>query len=130
MLCVTTSKGSVEMNNLEMKTIVDHFMKEINKELVQMKEIKEELIEKEKKVLSQFELSIVRCCSVPGDTDVARCFELNGFGGVNFLVSPCNLLKYVKKAPGILARLQECKLLLLCLVLITLLPATPEHSTL
>ena len=44
-LCVTTPKGSVEMNNLEMKTIVDHFMKEINKELVQMKEINKELVQ-------------------------------------------------------------------------------------
>ena len=36
----------------------------------------------------------------------------------------CLLL--VKRAPGVLARLQECRLLLLSLVLLSLLPALPE----
>ena len=36
----------------------------------------------------------------------------------------CLLL--VKRAPGVLARLQECRLLLLCLLVLSLLPALPE----
>ena len=44
----------------------------------------------------------------------------------NYLVVCLVCLLLVKRAPGVLARLQECKLLLLSLVIISLLPATPE----
>jgi len=44
----------------------------------------------------------------------------------NYLVVCLVCLLLVKRAPGVLARLQECKLLLLSLILISLLPATPE----
>ena len=44
----------------------------------------------------------------------------------NYLVVCLVCLLLVKRAPGVLARLQECKLLLLSLVLLSLLPATPE----
>merc|ERR1711915_390274 len=43
--------------------------------------------------LSNFELSIVRCCSSDTDNSFDRCFEVNGFGGVNFVVEPCQYLK-------------------------------------
>merc|ERR1712131_423190 len=39
--------------------------------------------------LSTFELSVVRCCSSNTDDNFGRCFEVNGFGGVNFAVKPC-----------------------------------------
>ena len=44
----------------------------------------------------------------------------------NYLVVCLVCLLLVKRAPGVLARLQECRLLLLSLVLLSLLPATPE----
>ena len=44
----------------------------------------------------------------------------------NYLVVCLVCLLLVKRAPGVLARLQECKLLLLSLILLSLLPATPE----
>ena len=50
----------------------------------------------------------------------------------NYLVSCLVCLLLVKRAAGVLARLQECRLLLLCLTLFSLLPALPElaiHST-
>merc|ERR1712061_805065 len=45
--------------------------------------------------LSQLELSLVRCCSSTLDknVEVARCFEVNGFGGVNFSQRLCTFLK-------------------------------------
>ena len=58
--------------------------------------IDEQRIEKEqKKMLSKFELSIVRCCSSILETKVGRCFEVNGFGGIHFLIRPCQLLEVV-----------------------------------
>ena len=45
--------------------------------------------------LSTFELSVVRCCSSNTDDNFGRCFEVNGFGGVNFAVKPCQYLKNV-----------------------------------
>lgn len=47
--------------------------------------------------LSKIELSVVRCCSSTQDTyqEVARCFELNGFGGMNFSPNICVFLTYV-----------------------------------
>ena len=44
----------------------------------------------------------------------------------NYLIVCLVCLLLVKRAPGVLARLQECRLLLLSLVLISLLPALPE----
>ena len=44
----------------------------------------------------------------------------------NYLIVCLVCLLLVKRAPGVLARLQECRLLLLSLVLLSLLPATPE----
>ena len=44
----------------------------------------------------------------------------------NYLVVCLVCLLLVKRAPGVLARLQECKLLLLTLTVLSLLPATPE----
>jgi len=44
----------------------------------------------------------------------------------NYLVVCLVCMVLVKRATGILARLQECKLLLLSLIIITLLPAIPE----
>ena len=44
----------------------------------------------------------------------------------NYLVVCLVCLLLVKRAPGVLARLQECKLLLLTLTILSLLPATPE----
>jgi len=44
----------------------------------------------------------------------------------NYLVVCLVCMVLVKRAAGILARLQECKLLLLSLIIITLLPAIPE----
>jgi hypothetical protein len=49
-------------------------------------------IENKMKMLSMFELSILRCCSSNRDQKVQRCFEVNGFGGVNFLTNPCRYL--------------------------------------
>ena len=46
-------------------------------------------------MLTKFELSIVRCCSSILDTKVGRCFEVNGFGGIHFLIKPCQLLEVV-----------------------------------
>ena len=43
--------------------------------------------------LSKFELSVVRCCSSDTDNSFDRCFEVNGFGGVNFAVEPCQYLQ-------------------------------------
>jgi hypothetical protein len=58
--------------------------------------IDEKRIEKEqKKMMTQFELSIVRCCSSILDTKVGRCFEVNGFGGIHFIIRPCQLLEVV-----------------------------------
>ena len=48
-----------------------------------------------RKMLSKFELCILRCCSSNRDTKVGRCFEVNGFGGINFLRRPCQLLQVV-----------------------------------
>ena len=45
-----------------------------------------------KKKLSKYELTLLRCCSNKMDTQVGRCFEVNGFGGINFLTSPCEYL--------------------------------------
>ena len=50
---------------------------------------------KQKKLMTKFELSIVRCCSSILDTEVGRCFEVNGFGGIHFLIRPCQLLQVV-----------------------------------
>merc|ERR1739838_77522 len=54
-----------------------------------------------KKMLSRFELTLVRCCSSSVDREVGRCFEVNGFGGINFLKTPCehleNVLEKLKK---------------------------------
>ena len=54
-----------------------------------------------KKKLSKFELTLVRCCSSSVDREVGRCFEVNGFGGINFLKEPCehldSVLKKIKK---------------------------------
>ena len=44
------------------------------------------------KMLTMFELSILRCCSSNRKQKVQRCFEVNGFGGVNFLENPCRHL--------------------------------------
>merc|ERR1711970_253146 len=45
-------------------------------------------------VLSKLELSLIRCCSSRKDriSEVARCFEVNGFGGINFSPSLCSFL--------------------------------------
>merc|ERR1712243_202768 len=51
-----------------------------------------ELNKSESKVLlSKLEISLVRCCSSVLDTfqEVARCFEVNGFGGINFSQKLC-----------------------------------------
>ena len=48
-----------------------------------------------RKMLSKFELCILRCCSSNRDTKVGRCFEVNGFGGIHFLRRPCQLLQVV-----------------------------------
>ena len=54
-----------------------------------------------KKKLSKFELTLVRCCSSSVDREVGRCFEVNGFGGINFIRTPCehleNVLRKLKK---------------------------------
>ena len=44
----------------------------------------------------------------------------------NYLIVCLVCMILVKRAASVLARLQECKLLLLCLILITVLPAIPE----
>lgn len=44
----------------------------------------------------------------------------------NYLVVCLVCMILVKRAASVLARLQECKLLLICLILITVLPAIPE----
>ena len=44
----------------------------------------------------------------------------------NYLVVCLVCMILVKRAASVLARLQECRLLLLCLILITVLPAIPE----
>ena len=46
---------------------------------------------KSKVMLSKLEISLVRCCSSVLDTfqEVARCFEVNGFGGINFSRKLC-----------------------------------------
>ena len=46
---------------------------------------------KSKVMLSKLEISLVRCCSSVLDTfqEVARCFEVNGFGGINFSQKLC-----------------------------------------
>jgi len=49
----------------------------------------------EKKVLSKYELSVVRCCSSILDMKVGRCFEVNGFGGVHFQKRPCEHFELV-----------------------------------
>ena len=40
-------------------------------------------------------MTLVRCCSSSVDKEVDRCFEVNGFGGINFLKSPCEHLENV-----------------------------------
>ena len=45
-----------------------------------------------RRILTDFELSVIRCCSSNIVQNVNRCFEVNGFGGVNFLVNPCGYL--------------------------------------
>ena len=51
------------------------------------------------RVMSRLELSLVRCCSSVLDTfhEVARCFEVNGFGGINFSRRLCTLLDDVSE---------------------------------
>ena len=44
----------------------------------------------------------------------------------HYLIVCLVCLLLVKRAPGVLARLQECRLLLLCLLVLSLLPALPE----
>jgi len=44
----------------------------------------------------------------------------------HYLIVCLVCLLLVKRAPGVLARLQECRLLLLCLLVLSLLPAVPE----
>merc|ERR1712013_848502 len=55
--------------------------------------VAEEVMElnKSKVMLSKLEISLVRCCSSVLDTfqEVARCFEVNGFGGINFSRKLC-----------------------------------------
>ena len=62
--------------------------------------IKEQIFSEEMnelQALSKLEISLVRCCSSTQDTyqEVARCFELNGFGGINFSPKICVFLTYV-----------------------------------
>merc|ERR1711915_1114280 len=48
-----------------------------------------------KPILSNFEISLIRCCSTFNDAFFGRCFEINGFGGLNFAVNPCRYLREV-----------------------------------
>ena len=51
-------------------------------------------IQKEDIELSPLGVALIRCCSSTMDTfhQVARCFEVNGFGGINFSKSLCSFL--------------------------------------
>jgi hypothetical protein len=62
-----------------------------NNSLIELQRIEK----KQKKMLSKIELAIVRCCSSILDAKVGRCFEVNGFGGIHFLIRPCQLLQVV-----------------------------------
>ena len=70
-------------------------------EQVLNKKMKLMLRKMKRKMLSKLELTLVRCCSSNMDRDVHRCFEVNGFGGINFLKEPCqhldSVIKKIKK---------------------------------
>ena len=66
-------------------------------EQVLNKKMKLMLRKMKRKMLSKLELTLVRCCSSNMDRDVHRCFEVNGFGGINFLKEPCEHLDNVLK---------------------------------
>merc|ERR1712215_438068 len=68
---------------------------------LQDRNIKQNRLEvKMKTNLSSFERTIVRCCSTTSDTNVGRCFEVNGFGGIHFVKAPCELLQRVIQSLG------------------------------
>ena len=64
------------------------------KELIDPKK-REEDEKKKDMILTRFELSILRCCSSSTDTHHGRCFEVNGVGGINFSINPCQYLNNV-----------------------------------
>merc|ERR1711868_230437 len=45
--------------------------------------------------ISSFETAILRCCGSIEDNTGYRCFELNGYGGVNFAKNICKHLDKV-----------------------------------
>merc|ERR1712215_353421 len=78
-----------------------HFLKQPCKPLEQtlekIKDIEKEIKIKNKKnkIFSKYEKTIIKCCSSSEDTSVERCFEVNGFGGINFLKKPCKPLEMI-----------------------------------
>ena len=94
-------ENTVQENIDDVKTakLEDHMVGEIGfgKNLIHAEEfsISQLIIQPQRKLLSQFELAIVRCCSSTSDRNLDRCFELNGFGAIGFSMRPCQFLDMV-----------------------------------
>merc|ERR1711915_1133829 len=87
----------VELDVNEAKNVVstsDIKMDRDGKGLIDPKKSEEDEKKKDM-ILTRFELSILRCCSSSMDTHYGRCFEVNGVGGINFSISPCQYLNNV-----------------------------------
>merc|ERR1712066_1120641 len=89
---LTEKKIAVDDGKEEQKVLDDE---ETNKTIV--KEENDEETEKTIVVanfLTKLEISLIRCCSSRKDriSEVVRCFEVNGFGGINFSPRLCLFL--------------------------------------
>merc|ERR1711970_1460161 len=87
---VETEKSIVVADGEEEQKVLN------DEETMKTTTVEQNIIEKstEANVLSKLELSLIRCCSSRKDriSEVARCFEVNGFGGINFSPSLCSFL--------------------------------------
>ena len=77
----------------------DHMVGEIGsgQYLIRAEEskIRQLIIQRQRQLLSKFELAIVRCCSSTSDINLDRCFDLNGFRAIGFSMRPCQFLGVV-----------------------------------
>ena len=65
---------------------------DVDNEIAIEREYRIKVMKLARRILPDFEISVIRCCSSHIDQNVNRCFEVNGFGGVNFVVNPCKYL--------------------------------------
>eukprot|EP00092_Neocalanus_flemingeri_P072802 GFUD01089683.1.p1 GENE.GFUD01089683.1~~GFUD01089683.1.p1 ORF type:complete len:128 (-),score=21.65 GFUD01089683.1:121-504(-) len=90
-----TNTDMIKNVNLTLGRILLDTEKEIVSEVAKIKVSKLVVKKRKLKMLTKFELTITRCCSSDIDRRVDRCFEVNGFGGIQFIKRPCEYLQSI-----------------------------------